>query len=47
MLDAKIASALNEIIHNSIQEEGQSRGAVKKKVSMEEQKAQKEDRFLR
>ena len=38
MLDAKIASALNKIIQNS---------HFKKKVSVEEQKAQKEDRFLR
>ena len=38
MLDAKIASALNKIIHNS---------QFKKKVSLEEQKAEKEDRFLR
>ena len=38
MLDAKIASALNKIIPNS---------QFKKKVSLEEQKAQKEDRFLR
>ena len=38
MLDAKIASALNRIIQNSL---------FKKKVSLEEQKAQKEDRFLR
>ena len=38
MLDAGIASALNKIIHNSY---------FKKKVSLEEQKAQKEDRFLR
>ena len=38
MLDAKIASALNKIIQNS---------HSKKKVSLEEQKAQKEDRFLR
>ena len=38
MLDAKIASALNKIIQNS---------HFKKKVSLEEQKAQKEDRFLR
>ena len=38
MLDAKIASALNEIIQNS---------HFQKKVSLEEQKAQKEDRFLR
>ena len=38
MLDAKIASAVNNIIQNS---------QFKKKVSLEEQKAQKEDRFLR
>ena len=38
MLDAKIASVLNKIIQNS---------HFKKKVSLEEQKAQKEDRFLR
>ena len=38
MLDAKIASALNKITQNS---------QFKKKVSLEEQKAQKEDRFLR
>ena len=38
MLDAKIASALNKIIQNS---------HFKKKVSLKEQKAQKEDRFLR
>ena len=38
MLDVKIASALNKIIQNS---------HFKKKVSLEEQKAQKEDRFLR
>ena len=38
MLDAKVASALNKIIQKS---------QVKKKVSVEEQKAQKEDRFLR
>ena len=37
MLDARIASALNKIIQNSY---------FKKKVSLEEQKAQKEDRFL-
>ena len=37
-LTAKIASALNKIIQNS---------QFKKKVSLEEQKAQKEDRFLR
>ena len=38
MLDARLASAMNEIIQNS---------HFKKKVSLEEQKAQKEDRFLR
>ena len=38
MLDAKIASALNKIIQNS---------QLRKKVSLEEQKAQKEDRFPR
>ena len=38
MLDAKIASALNKIIQNS---------QFRRKVSLEEQKAQKEDRFLR
>ena len=38
MLDAKIASALNKIIQNS---------QFKKKVSLEEQKARKKDRFLR
>ena len=38
LLDAKIASALNKIIQNS---------QFKKKVSLEEQKAQKEDWFLR
>ena len=38
MLDARIASALNKIVQNSY---------FKKKVSMEEQKAQKADRFLR
>ena len=38
VLDAKIASALNRIIHNT---------RFKKKVSLEERKAQKEDRFLR
>ena len=37
-VDAKIASALNKIIQNS---------QFKKKVSLEEQRAQKEDRFLR
>ena len=38
VLDARIASALNKIIQNY---------HFKKKVSLEEQKAQKEDRFLR
>ena len=38
VLDARIASALNRIIHNS---------HVKRRISLEEQKAQKEDRFLR
>ena len=38
MFDARSASALNKTIHNS---------HFKKKVSLEEQKAQKEDRFLR
>ena len=38
MLDAKIASALNKIIQNS---------QFKKKVSLEEERAQKEDRILR
>ena len=38
VLDARIASALNKIIHNS---------HFKKKISLEEQKAQKKDRFLR
>ena len=38
VLDAKIASALNRIIHNT---------RFKKKISLEEQKAPKEDRFLR
>ena len=38
VLDAKIASALNKIIHNS---------QFKRKVSLEEQQAQKGDRFLR
>ena len=37
-LDARIASALNKIIHNS---------QFKRRISLEEQKAQKEDRFLR
>ena len=38
VLDAKIASALNRIIHNS---------HFKRRISLEEQKAQKEDRFIR
>ena len=38
VLDARIASALNKIIHNS---------HFKRKTSLEERKAQKEDRFLR
>ena len=38
VLDARIASALNRIIHGT---------QFKRKVSLEEQKAQKEDRFLR
>ena len=38
VLDAKIASALNRIIHNS---------HFKRSVSLEDQIAQKEDRFLR
>ena len=38
VLDARIASALNKIIHNS---------HFKRKISLEEQKAQKEDLFLR
>ena len=38
VLDARIASALNKIIHNT---------RFKRRVSLEEQKAQKEDRFLR
>ena len=38
VLDARIASALNRIIHNS---------HFKRRVSLEEQKAQKEDRFQR
>ena len=38
VLDARIESALNRIIHNS---------HFKRRVSLEEQKAQKEDRFLR
>ena len=38
VLDAKTASALNRIIHNT---------PFKRKVSLEKQKAQKQDRFLR
>ena len=38
VLDAKIASALNRIIHNT---------RFKRRVSLEEQKTQKEDRFFR
>ena len=38
VLDARIASVLNKIIQNS---------QVKRRISLEEQKAQKEDRFLR
>ena len=38
VLDARIASALNKIIHTS---------HFKRRISLEEQKAQKEDRFLR
>ena len=38
VLDARIASALNKIIHNS---------HFKIRISLEEQKAQKQDRFLR
>ena len=38
VLDAKIASALNRIVHNT---------PLKRKVSLEEQKAPKEGRFLR
>ena len=38
VLDAKIASALNRIIHNS---------HFKRRISLDEQKAQKEDRFFR
>ena len=36
VLDARIASALNTIIHNS---------HFKRRISLEEQKAQKQDRF--
>ena len=38
LLDARIASALNKITQNT---------SFKKKVSLEEMKAHKEDRFLR
>ena len=38
VLDARIASALNRIIHNT---------RFKRGVSLEEQKTQNEDRFLR
>ena len=38
VLDARIASALNKIIHNS---------HFKRRITLEEQKAQKQDRFLR
>ena len=38
VLDGRIASALNRIIHNS---------QFKRRISLEEQKAQKQDRFLR
>ena len=38
VLDAKIASALNKIIHNT---------HFKRRISLEEQKAQKQDRFFR
>ena len=38
VLDARIASALNNIIHKS---------HFKRRISLEEQKAQKQDRFLR
>ena len=37
VLDARIASALNRIIHNS---------HFKSRISLEEQEAQKQDRFL-
>ena len=37
VLDAKIASALNRIIHNS---------QFKRRVRLEEQESQKQDRFL-
>ena len=38
VFDARIASALNKIIHNS---------HFKRRISLEEQKAQKQDRFFR
>ena len=38
VLDARIASALNKIIHDS---------QFKRRISLEEEKAQKQDRFLR
>ena len=38
VLDVRIASALNRIIHNS---------HFKRRISLKEQKAQKQDRFLR
>ena len=38
VLDTRIASTLNKIIHNS---------HFKRRISLEEQKAQKQDRFLR
>ena len=38
VLDERIASALNRIIHNS---------HFKRRISLQEQKAQKQDRFLR
>ena len=38
VLDARIASALNKIIHNS---------HFKRRISLEEQISQKQDRFLR
>ena len=38
VLDARIASALNKIIHNS---------HFKRRISLEEQESQKQDRFLR
>ena len=38
VLDARIASALNKIMHNS---------HFTRRISLEEQKAQKQDRFLR